>query len=77
MQIYIAAAVTVLLIITGINLAVTIAANCGRVKRAWSERYDSEVGVAEKGPTPSDLMDEGFDNIMRFEVNGKTGFERE
>lgn len=22
-----------------------------------------------------ELMDEGFENIMRYEVNGKTGFE--
>lgn len=27
---------------------------------------------AEKKPDP---MDEGFENLMRYEVNGKTGFE--
>ena len=35
----------------------------------WTKRKE------EKKEEEPDLMDEGFENIMRFSVMGKTGFE--
>ena len=36
--------------------------------------YGVEPG-AEEGDAQKDPVDEGFENLMRFSVNGKTGFE--
>lgn len=42
-----------------------------------SEEQRSEAAVEKALRESADPMDEGFENIMRFSVNGKTGFETE
>lgn len=47
-----------------------------RLVRTWGEREpdrDGDTGE-EKKPDP---IDEGFENLMRFSVRGRTGLERE
>lgn len=39
------------------------------------ERTDKQVEREMAEAVRPDPMDEGFENIMRFAVNGKTGFE--
>ena len=41
------------------------------------ERTDRQVELAVEESQRPDPMDEGFENIMRFSVNGKTGFEQD
>ena len=42
-----------------------------------SEEERNERAVEKAMEQRQDPMDEGFENIMRFSVNGKTGFEQE
>lgn len=42
-----------------------------------SEEERNERAVEKAMEQMQDPMDEGFENIMRFSVNGKTGFEQE
>ena len=42
-----------------------------------SEEERNERAVEKAMEQRQDPMDEGFENIMRFSVNGKTGFEPE
>ena len=58
-----------------VNLLLTAAVFVKTCIPSAEERTDREVEIAlEERPDP---MDEGFENIMRFSVNGKTGFERD
>lgn len=43
-------------------------------ERAAGTAENQGDGGAEKRPDP---IDEGFDNIMKYQVMGKTGFERD
>lgn len=59
-----------------LNLAVTLRLYCKLLLPDERERNERAVEQAMK-ESAADPMDEGFDNIMRFSVNGKTGFESE
>lgn len=45
---------------------------CDRLEALTGQAEDAAEGPERPKP---DEMDEGFENIMRFQVNGKTGFE--
>lgn len=54
-----------------VNISVTAAVYCKLCLPSKAERTDAAVErEMEKGS-----VDEGFENIMRYSVNGKTGFE--
>ena len=54
-----------------VNISVTAAVYCKLCLPSREERTDAAVErEMEKGS-----VDEGFENIMRYSVNGKTGFE--
>ena len=50
---------------------------CERAMNEAAKREPVEAVAAEHHTNQPDPMDEGFENIMRFAVNGKTGFEVE
>jgi len=58
-----------------LNLAVTLRL----CRRLLPDRPEGGEGAAEQAgkEAAADPMDEGFENIMRFSVRGKTGFENE
>ena len=66
---------TLLLVIALPLTAIAVA----QLKMAFGTSYHSGWLKAKKGNTEKeekpDLMDEGFENIMRFSVMGNTGFE--
>lgn len=64
--------ISFLLILNTMQLLVTGVLVWNLVK---PEKVSETAGVAEK--EPPNPMDEGFENIMAYSVNGKTGFERE
>ena len=54
-----------------VNISVTAAVYCKLCLPSREKRTDAAVErEMEKGS-----VDEGFENIMRYSVNGKTGFE--
>ena len=75
---YIALAVTVVLILSAIEAAVLLWYCARQFKKAAERKAEDEADAAmHEGKDGSSEFDEGFENIMRFSVNGKTGFERE
>ena len=76
---------TILVIITLLillDLAVTAALYIRLCLPDEQERLERRVEAAQERAMEAqrdrgELMDEGFENIMRFSVNGKTGFERD
>ena len=76
---YIALAVTVVLILSAIETAVLLWYCARQFKKAAERKAENEADAAmhEGKDGSSQEFDEGFENIMRFSVNGKTGFERE
>lgn len=64
-----------LLLAVLLDLAVTAATY--RRLFSPSEEERNERAVEKAMEQRQDPMDEGFENIMRFSVNGKTGFEQE
>ena len=65
----------VLLVMAAIILAETSALFAREFFKTKEQR--TEQRVEQEMHKPPDPIDEGFENIMRYAVNGKTGFERE
>lgn len=64
------------LLLLSLNLAATVRLSCKLLLPGEEERNERAVEKAME-QAAADPIDEGFENIMRFSVNGKTGFERE
>ena len=62
----------VLLVMAAVILAETSALFAREFFNTKEQRVEREMQKP-----PPDPIDEGFENIMRYAVNGKTGFERE
>ena len=60
-----------------VNLLLTAAVFVKTCLPTPAERADRQVELAVEESQRPDPMDEGFENIMRFSVNGKTGFEQD
>lgn len=60
-----------------VNLLLTAAVFVKTCLPTPDERTDRQVDLAVEESQRPDPMDEGFENIMRFSVNGKTGFEQD
>lgn len=60
-----------------VNLLLTAAVFVKTCLPTPDERTDRQVELAVEESQRPDPMDEGFENIMRFSVNGKTGFEQD
>ena len=60
-----------------VDLLLTAAVFVKTCLPAPAERADRKVELAVEESQRPDPMDEGFENIMRFSVNGKTGFEKD
>lgn len=65
-------------------LALNTALSAAAVLQVRAMRKNGTVAVccglepgAEEDDVRKDPVDEGFENLMRFSVNGKTGFETE
>lgn len=65
----------ILALLMVLDLAVTVHLSLRLLTPGEEERNERAVEQAMKAA--ADPMDEGFENIMRFSVNGKTGFEQE
>lgn len=65
----------VLLVMAAVILAETSALFAREFFKTKEQR--TEQRVEQEMHKPPDPIDEGFENIMRYAVNGKTGFERE
>ena len=65
----------VLALLLVLDLAVTVHLSHRILAPNEEERNERAVELAME--QAADPMDEGFENIMRFAVNGKTGFEQE
>lgn len=63
-----------LLLVAALDLAVTVRLYCRLLLPSEEERNERAVTEAME-QAAADPIDEGFENIMRFSVNGKTGFE--
>ena len=66
---------SVLLVMAAVILAETSALFAREFFKTKEQR--TEQRVEQEMHKPPDPIDEGFENIMRYAVNGKTGFERE
>ena len=67
-----------LLFMAAANLALSAALYRALALPDEEERNEALVEAAlRREAEKADPMDEGFENIMRFSVNGKTGFEPE
>lgn len=66
----------VLLVMAAVILAETSALFAREFFKTKEQRTEQRVEQEMQKQTP-DPIDEGFENIMRYAVNGKTGFERE
>ena len=65
----------VLLVMAAVILAETSALFAREFFKTKEQR--TEQRVEQEMHKPPDPIDEGFENIMRYAVNGKTRFERE
>lgn len=69
----------VILLLSALNALLTVGL-CTRCFKAQADRRTEErVQEAmdeEAGKARRDELDEGFENIMTYSVNGKTGFEK-
>ena len=70
------AMLAVLLVMAAVILAETSALFAREFFKTKEQRTEQRVEQEMHKPPP-DPIDEGFENIMRYAVNGKTGFERE
>lgn len=70
------AMLAVLLVMAAVILAETSALFAREFFKTKEQRTEQRVEQEMQKP-PLDPIDEGFENIMRYAVNGKTGFERE
>ena len=66
----------VLLVMAAVILAETSALFAREFCNTKEQRTEQRVEQEMQKPPP-DPIDEGFENIMRYAVHGKTGFERE
>lgn len=69
----------VIAILSALNVALTAGLLVKLLVPSEEQRNErkAEQAMADSAQREKDAMDEGFDNIMRFSVNGKTGFEIE
>lgn len=75
---YIAFAVTAVMILSALEAAVLLWYFAKQFRKAAERKSEDKADAAmHEGKDGSREFDEGFENIMRFSVNGKTGFERE
>lgn len=59
-----------------VNIGLVAYFHYGSFEKRARDRNEAEVEEAmEREAREAQKIDEGFQNIMRFEVNGKTGFE--
>ena len=65
------------LVLLAVLLDLAVTAATYRRLFSPSEEERNERAVEKAMEQRQDPMDEGFENIMRFSVNGKTGFEQE
>lgn len=65
------------LILLCLNLTVTAALFAVVLLRKPEAAKEKPEQLTEKRRENPDPIDEGFENIMRYEVNGQTGFEPE
>lgn len=75
MLIYIAIIATISYITICFCTALSIFVSKKKLRRYAEDRRE-EIVAKSKEAKDAHLMDEGFDNIMRYSVNGSTGFER-
>ena len=67
-----------LAVMAAANLALSVALYRAIVLPDEEARNEAAVERAmAREAEQADPMDEGFENIMRFSVNGRTGFEQE
>jgi len=66
---------SMILLLLLLDLGLTLRLYCRLLLPSEEERNERAVELAME--QAADPMDEGFENIMRFAVNGKTGFEQE
>ena len=66
-------------VLSAVDLALTLTRD-GRlaapVKEAARETERKDTVTGGSGKTGVSLIDEGFENIMTYSVNGKSGFDR-
>ena len=75
---YIAFVVTAVLILSAPDAAVLLWCCAKKLKKAAEHKAEEKADAAmHEGKDGSREFDEGFENIMRFSVNGRTGFEQE
>lgn len=72
---YLAIIATLLLIAVCADTGILVYLLRGKMARRSKEKTDEKVEQAEEERRKDKAFDEGFENIMRFSVNGKTGFE--
>jgi len=77
MMTYIGVVLTLLLIVNIACIATTLSLNSDTIKDKRTQKNEEivEKAMSEREKREATLMDEGFDNIMRYQVNGITGFE--
>ena len=75
---YIAFAVTAVMILSALEAAVLLWYFAKQFRKAAERKSEDKADAAmHEGKDGSREFDEGFENIMRFSVNGRTGFEQE
>lgn len=77
MEAYMCIVMTLLLIFNLATVLVLLSLNKDKLKDRADRKTDElvEKAMSEREKREATLMDEGFDNIMRYQVNGMTGFE--
>lgn len=66
----------VLLVMASVVLVETTALFAREFFKTKAQKTDEHVAQETQKARP-DPIDEGFENLMRYAVNGKTGFEQE
>jgi len=77
MMTYIGVVLTLLLIVNIACIATTLSLNSDTIKDKRTQKNEEivEKAMSEREKREATLMDEGFDNIMRYQVNGMSGFD--
>lgn len=66
----------ILLVVETVETAMHVALFTREFRKEKTKKADEKVEHELRKQAP-DPIDEGFENIMRYAVNGKTGFEQE
>lgn len=74
---YIGVVLTLLLIVNIACIATTLSLNSDTIKEKRTQKNEEivEKAMSEREKREATLVDEGFDNIMRYQVNGMSGFD--